>query len=517
MFVLEANSKLKENLLDLENGYYISKSDPLFWRKLLNRRSENGEAMYHVGLELETEAKKYLDNYYITKIEKHLIRYRKVMRQSYDLLRNSLSKGFVLARQDVLRIEKEMKSTDKDLSLIKRSRYFTKKSIIVLFILAFIIGLLTTLFITFNILNIINYSNSYYTYMLPYEVIDKKPTSIPFGNYQVKNIKVEKSVKKEVIVNELIKNIKIEYEKDSKSAKQIIAIDESKEEIGMALWAGGDKNIQVYIYPSNSTASTSFIDNQERQLWETSTVVRSAIYQFVKQNGYLPNKLNTLNQPFPNNYLTDLPKDPYKFKNNVATSPTEDGGWLFASVEISLNPNSDLSSAVKDAVKPNIPYDKDIPFVPLSIIIDMKNHILSVMSGTQIIREYPVALGKDGATPEGDFYISKKVMNPDKIVPKSDNVYGTRAMELSNKKYAIHGTNTPTSIGQDVSAGCIRLDNSDMEDLYAIIPLNTAVNISKNPITSNNSNNLYTPNRQLYNHSDSLKEEDNSKMYHWGE
>ncbi|MDR3586206.1 MAG: L,D-transpeptidase [Desulfosporosinus sp.] len=270
-------------------------------------------------------------------------------------------------------------------------------------------------------------------------------------------------------------------------------------------------NIEVYVYPTDSMA---FSNNMERQQWETTTVIRSALYQFVKKNGYMPKDLHILNQPFPNNYLSELPKDPYTLKNNATTSPNGDGGWLFSPVEIAFD--SDLISAVKEALKPNIPFDNNISFMPLFISIDKENHLLAVMSGNRIMRRYSVAVGENDTTPEGTLNISKKVMNPDKIVPISDNVYGTRAMELSNLNYAVHGTNTPSSIGKDVSQGCIRLNNSDMEDLYSIIPLNTSVRIFKNLTTLKGFTNPDISNKGLFTQSNNSKEEDNSKLYHWG-
>jgi len=258
------------------------------------------------------------------------------------------------------------------------------------------------------------------------------------------------------------------------------------------------------------------MNNKELQLWETTTVVRSALYQFVRKNGYMPKDLKALNQPYPNNYLSKFPKDPYELKNTVTNSLTRDGGWFFSFVEFPSK--RDLVSVVKDALKPNIPYDKDIPFMPLSISIDKENNTLSVISKDRIIRNYTVTLGKDDSTPEGDFLISKKVMNPDKIVPQADNVYGTRAMELSNMNYAIHGTNTPSSIGKNISQGCIRLNNSDIEELYAMTPLNTAVNISKNPsATISTEINFYSPNNDLYYYINDAIEEDHLTKYHWAD
>lgn len=512
------DTKAKENLYDLTNGYYISKNDPLFWRKLLNRRPENEEAMYHVGLDLEVDAKHHLGKYYTTKLDNHLMVYRKIIKQAFDLIKRSFNRGYFPARLDVLRMEREIKITEHNISnaTISNNSAFGKRDfmLISLLLIAIILSIVLALyFATYKVsnTNTTNYLNNHYVYMLPYEVIEKKPASIPDSvDYQPKNIIVKRNSPKPVLINALVSNLKREYERGPKSHIQVLAIDELKEEIGMALWAGGNTNIQVYIYPLDSTA---FIDEQERQLWETTTVVRSAVYQFVQTNGYLPKELKSLNQPFPNNYLTEFPRDPYKFKNNVAASLNGDGGWLFSLSEIPAH--NELVSTIKDVIKPNLLYPKDIPFEPMYIAINMENHSLAVMSGDQVIRMYSVALGKDDSTPEGELFISKKIMNPDKIVPELENVYGTRAMELSNENFAIHGTNTPTSIGKTVSQGCIRLNNEDMKDLYAITPLNTPVKISRNLTEFKNFN---TPNilaKELYDHSDNSKEEDNTNMYYW--
>jgi lipoprotein-anchoring transpeptidase ErfK/SrfK len=46
------------------------------------------------------------------------------------------------------------------------------------------------------------------------------------------------------------------------------------------------------------------------------------------------------------------------------------------------------------------------------------------------------------------------------------NPLGARAMYLGGTEYRIHGTNDPTTIGKQVSSGCIRLTNDDVTDLY---------------------------------------------------
>jgi lipoprotein-anchoring transpeptidase ErfK/SrfK len=60
-----------------------------------------------------------------------------------------------------------------------------------------------------------------------------------------------------------------------------------------------------------------------------------------------------------------------------------------------------------------------------------------------------------------------------------DNPLGARALYLwqDNKDtlYRIHGTNEPWTIGKNVSAGCIRMVNEDVIDLYDRTPVGTKV------------------------------------------
>jgi len=46
------------------------------------------------------------------------------------------------------------------------------------------------------------------------------------------------------------------------------------------------------------------------------------------------------------------------------------------------------------------------------------------------------------------------------------NPLGARALYIAGTVYRIHGTNDPTTIGKNVSSGCIRLTNDDVIDLF---------------------------------------------------
>lgn len=89
---------------------------------------------------------------------------------------------------------------------------------------------------------------------------------------------------------------------------------------------------------------------------------------------------------------------------------------------------------------------------------------------------FPIGIGKDRATPLGDFHIEKKVENPvyygEQVVPAGDpnNPLGPYALDLGNGIF-IHGTNDPRSVGRAESRGCIRLDNRDIKDLFEILTI----------------------------------------------
>lgn len=75
------------------------------------------------------------------------------------------------------------------------------------------------------------------------------------------------------------------------------------------------------------------------------------------------------------------------------------------------------------------------------------------------------------------------VVNGQLIVPpfgtnqrRYKGVLGTHRLIMGNG-YAIHGTNVPSSIGQSVSHGCVRLLNEDIAHLYEIVPVGTPVYI----------------------------------------
>lgn len=117
-----------------------------------------------------------------------------------------------------------------------------------------------------------------------------------------------------------------------------------------------------------------------------------------------------------------------------------------------------------------------------SIEVDALKNILTLKLNEKFVKEYRIGAGKFESTPLGAFKIVNKMVNPvwyspDGIYPPQDpkNILGTRWMSLDIAGYGIHGTTQPESIGSHSSAGCIRMHNSDVEELYKLVSVGTLV------------------------------------------
>lgn len=105
------------------------------------------------------------------------------------------------------------------------------------------------------------------------------------------------------------------------------------------------------------------------------------------------------------------------------------------------------------------------------IIVDLSDRTLYLLENGRVVKSYPVGIGKMvSKTPQGEYYIVNKQPNP-------GGPFGAYWLGLSKKHYGIHGTNNPSSIGQLVSHGCIRMHNRDVIELAHKVPLRTPVTI----------------------------------------
>ncbi len=126
-----------------------------------------------------------------------------------------------------------------------------------------------------------------------------------------------------------------------------------------------------------------------------------------------------------------------------------------------------------------------------TIIVDTPNTYLYLVLGNGKAMRYGIGVGREGFTWAGTERVSRMKEWPDWFPPSEmierqpylprfmaggpGNPLGARALYLGKTLYRIHGTNQPSTIGQTVSSGCIRLLNEDIEDLFSRVQVGSRV------------------------------------------
>ena len=110
------------------------------------------------------------------------------------------------------------------------------------------------------------------------------------------------------------------------------------------------------------------------------------------------------------------------------------------------------------------------------IEVRLSGHQIRVFDGEEKVMEEPIGVGTTNTpTPGGVFYIRS-------LIASTDPAYGTYAFGLSGFSevhetfnggpgdIGIHGTSDPSTIGTDVSNGCIRLEDGNVVRLASLLP-----------------------------------------------
>ena len=136
---------------------------------------------------------------------------------------------------------------------------------------------------------------------------------------------------------------------------------------------------------------------------------------------------------------------------------------------------------------------------PGTIIVDPYAKFLYLVQGPQSAIRYPIAVGREGRGFSGRATIGRKAewpgwtptanmirSDPEAYAAFAGGIPGGKASPLGARAlylyrggrdtyFRIHGTNDPATIGNQGSAGCIRLFNQDIIDLYARVPVGAQV------------------------------------------
>jgi len=158
------------------------------------------------------------------------------------------------------------------------------------------------------------------------------------------------------------------------------------------------------------------------------------------------------------------------------------------------SPHSRSVKAKVDKVKPEVTTAELASQYPDYIVIDRASFELRHYENLELVKTYTIAVGAAGYdTPSGLYNIQNKQVNPAWNVPDSDwagdlagqvipggaanNPLIARWMGIADGA-GIHGTNDIGSLGSAASHGCIRMDPTEVIELYDLVDVGDPVFIS---------------------------------------
>lgn len=167
---------------------------------------------------------------------------------------------------------------------------------------------------------------------------------------------------------------------------------------------------------------------------------------------------------------------------------------------VRANPGNEPHQPLATQTRLIIPSQFILPNVPRTgIVINLAEYRLYYFpSNENVVITFPVGIGREGwNTPVGKTSITSKQRNPtwrptanvralaeengfplpESFPSNSSNPLGKHVLRLGWPTFLIHGTNGADSIGARVSAGCIRMFPTDIEELFRLVSVGTPVRV----------------------------------------
>ena len=163
--------------------------------------------------------------------------------------------------------------------------------------------------------------------------------------------------------------------------------------------------------------------------------------------------------------------------------------WKSADQAPSRRMSQSMRKPAKQFMRTNVRIDTSE--APGTIIVDSERKFLYYVNAPGRATRYGVGVGREGFGWSGDMKVGRKAEWPGWTPPKEmiarekavgriipaymeggpNNPLGAAALYLyrngQDSIFRIHGTNQPWTIGQNMSSGCIRMMNEDVQDLYS--------------------------------------------------
>jgi lipoprotein-anchoring transpeptidase ErfK/SrfK len=220
--------------------------------------------------------------------------------------------------------------------------------------------------------------------------------------------------------------------------------------------------------PTTTTTTTptipTTIPKPQPAVTATQTVPQLTAYQDAVETAPAVTKLSDKTEyNIPRTYLvTDQTSRPGWLNVLLPIRPNGSSGWIKA---------SDVTLGTSD----------------YEIRVEIAARKLTLLKLGEPILESGVVVGADRTpTPPGRFYVT----DPVDLHRNPNSGYGVFALGISGYsdvlmsfnggpgQIAVHGTNNPAQVGQNVSNGCVRVPNDIIEQLAVQAPLGTPVTIA---------------------------------------
>jgi L,D-transpeptidase catalytic domain len=116
--------------------------------------------------------------------------------------------------------------------------------------------------------------------------------------------------------------------------------------------------------------------------------------------------------------------------------------------------------------------DVRLTHTPYKLVVERPRRRLVLLRSGRVVKRFRIAVGAQiTPTPRGRYFVTD-------LIRSRDPFYGPYVLGLSartREQLGIHGTSVPSSIGQRVSRGCIRVHNGVIRRLARIVPIGTPV------------------------------------------
>ena len=144
-------------------------------------------------------------------------------------------------------------------------------------------------------------------------------------------------------------------------------------------------------------------------------------------------------------------------------------GWV--GVRALQRPNGELGWLPADAVR--------LTPVRTTLVADLSDRELTLRVGGAVRHRVPVGIGRPGSeTPLGRYGVTDRLRGGDGpspygccIIPLTGHQPDPPPGWTGGTRLALHGTPSQGSVGQEVSAGCLRMRDADIRRLLREVPL----------------------------------------------